>query len=615
MSSNGRSGAVIRFFVHPAALAAAASVAVRLVAGLAGVSQNPILTSRQLDTGYYLAWANDIAHGDVMGRGGIVGGAPFILNPLYAYVLAPLVAAIEAPWTAVVVAQALLAGATAALVAVAAGRFFGRAAAWTAGMAVAFSTALVQLDAHVAVSGLAAFLTAGAVFASAPAREGSIGRGHGPVARGLWLGIGALARPITPVALPFFAWSEWKRDAAGRARRLALLAAGFAACVLPCLFRNWTVSGEPVVFTTASGLNLLIGNNPQSRHYRSMVNPIGSFEPQRMHVDARAYVVERQGGDPSASQVSSYFTGLAFDELMRQPGDSLAFYAQKVRWFASPAEVPSTASLATDLRFAPILRVAFVPTWFLVAAGLVGLVLHRRRRDVVCGPGALVLAHVFVLTLVFPISHYRSPAIPALAVLAGGAVEAALAAWRTRARARTWTIAGAVAAVAVVGALPPQPDSGRHADAMLLAFDARDRGRLDEAIAYSEDARAAFHEEFPDEPDLIPAWVLRATIELKRERYPDAIAALDRVLELQPRNWRARLDRSRASRLVGRFDLAESDAVEVLRERPDEPTAHLRLGEVLFVTGRRAAAIDHLRRAVDAGLVLDPDLQRALQLR
>jgi tetratricopeptide (TPR) repeat protein len=615
LTSNGPSSAVIRFFVHPAALAAAAAVAVRLVAGLAGLSQNPILTSRQLDTAYYLAWAADIANGDVLGREGIVGGEPFILNPLYAYVLAPLVGASQEPWTRIVVAQALLAGATAALAALAAQRFFGRTAAWTAGLAVAFSAALVQLDAHVAVSGLAAFLTAGAVFASAPAREGASGRGHGPVARGLWLGLGALARPITPVALPFFAWAEWKRDAAGRTRRLALLAGAFVACALPSLLRNWSVSGEPVLFTTSSGLNLHIGNNAESRRVRTMASQHTSFEPRRMHDDARAYAFEREHRVLSRSEVSSFFTRLAVDELLREPGPSLAFYANKARWFASPAEVPSTASLSTDLRFAPVLHVAFVPTWIVAAAGLVGLVLHRRRRDVLCGPGALVLAHLFVLTLVFPISHYRSPAIPALAVLAGGAVEAAVAAWRANARGRTCAIAGAVAAVAALGAVPPQPDAGRHADAMLLGYDARDRGRFDEAIAYAEEARTAYREDIGDGRDLAPAWVLRASVELVRRRYPDAIAALDHVLELQPQNVGARLDRSKAARLTGRFQLAESDAREVLRDRPDEPAAHLRLGEVLFVTGRRAEAVEHLLRAEAGGIALDPELRRALPLR
>ena len=587
----------------------------RLAAGLAGLSQNPILTSRQLDTGYYLTWAADIANGDVLGREGIVGGAPFILNPLYAYVLAPLVGASQEPWTTIVVAQALLAGATAALAALAAQRFFGKTAAWTAGLAVAFSAALVQLDAHVAVSGLAAFLTAGAVFASAPPREGASGRGHGPLARGLWLGIGALARPITPVALPFFAWFEWKRDAAGRARRLALLGGAFAACAIPCLLRNWTVSGEPVLYTTASGLNLHIGNNADSRAARTMVSPHTRFEPRQMHADARDFVVYRTGRDPSPSEVSSYFTRLAIDEALRDPGATAGFAAQKARWFASPVEVPSTASLATDLRFTPLLRIAFVPTWLLAAAGLAGLILHLRRRDVVCGPGALVLAHVFVLMLVFPISHYRSPSIPALAVLAGGAVEAALAAWRSGARGPTCAIAGAVAAVAVLGALPPQPDRGRHADAMLLGYDARDRGRFDEAIAYAEEARAAYREDLGGGRDFGPAWTLRASVELMRSRYAEAIGALDQLLELEPKNWPARLDRSRAARLVGRMQLAESDARQALLDRPDVPAAHLRLGEVLFVTGRRAEAIEHLLRAQAGGIVLDPELRRALPLR
>src|SRR5262249_44949053 len=155
------------FFKHPAAVCGLAALGVRLAAGLQSVAVNPLLRDLQLDSLYYVRWAGDIAAGDWTGRGGKAGGAPFVLNPLSASGLAPIVGAFADPVVPVLVFQSILAAATTALAVVAARRFFGTVAAWTAGAAVAFSAALAQLDMHVAVSGLAAFLTAGAVFASA----------------------------------------------------------------------------------------------------------------------------------------------------------------------------------------------------------------------------------------------------------------------------------------------------------------------------------------------------------------------------------------------------------------------------------------------------------------
>jgi tetratricopeptide (TPR) repeat protein len=592
-------------FDHPAPLCAVAAAAVRLTAGFSALSQNPLLSKRQLDSAYYVAWAREIGGGDLGSAHGIVAGSPFILNPLYAYVLAPVTAPFADPAIPVLVLHAVLAAATTALAVVAARRFFGLAAAWTAGIAVAFSTALVQLDTHVAVSGLAAFLTAGAVFASAPPREGGSGRGHGPVAAGLWLGIGALARPITPMALPFFAWNEWKRRSSRRLAGAAIVVATFAACALPSLVRNWAVTGEPIVYTSASGLNLEIGNNPLSRKFRTMVSPLTHFEPVEMHRDARDLVARELRREPTYSEVSTWFTGRAVEEFVRAPAASLAFCAQKARWFWSPAEVPSSASLATDLRFAPLLRLAFVPTWFVAAAALVGLIVHRRRRDVVCGPGAMFVAHVAVLTLVFPLSHYRSPAIPALAVLAGGSVHAAIEAWRAGARRTTWTIVTGVVAVVVAGALPPQPARLREADAMNLAISSRDSRKWDDAVAYVREAMDVFREDWPGEPEQARPWIVLGEIEAYRGHYADALTAFDRGLAIAPGNLFARLEMSRTARLSGDFPRAELAARRVVDAQPGFALAHAALGEALLMTRGAADA----RREFEIARDLDPHVQ------
>jgi MYXO-CTERM domain-containing protein len=597
----------VPLFELAAPAAAVLAAAVRLTAGFAAISQNPLLSKRQLDSAYYIAWAREIGAGDWTSANGIVAGSPFILNPLYAYVLAPVTSPFADPAVPVLVLHSVLAAATAFLAAVAARRFFGVLAAWVAGLAVAFSTALVQLDVHVAVSGLAAFLTAGAVFASAPPREGSSGRGHGPLAAGLWLGLGALARPITPLALPFFAWNEWKRRTSRRGVGVAILVGAFAACALPSLLRNWAVTGEPIVYTSASGINLEIGNNPLSRKFRTMVSPLTRFEPIEMHREARQVVAAALRREPTFSEVSGHFSGRAVDEFFREPAASAAFYAQKARWFASPVEVPSSASLATDLRFTPLLRLAFVPTWLLAAAGLVGLVVHRRRREVVCGPGALVLAHVAVLTLVFPLSHYRSPAIPALAVLAGGAVHAAVLAWRAGARRTTWAIVAGVAGVAAVGACPPQPARMREADALNLAINFRDRGEFDKALGFVHEAMDVFREDWPDEPERATPWIVLGEIEVGRGRPMEALPAFQRGLAIAPGHHFARLEMSRAARLAGEFELAESAAREVTEALPQLAIAHALLGEALLMTRGPAEA----RHEFETARALDPRVEIA----
>jgi hypothetical protein len=120
------------FFDHPARVSAALALALRAACAALALEHNPLVSRPQLDSAYYAQWAREIARGDLAGAGGIVGGAPFILNPLYAYVIAPFAALAEDPTAAVVFFQAGLGAGTAALAALAAQRLFGRAAAWTA---------------------------------------------------------------------------------------------------------------------------------------------------------------------------------------------------------------------------------------------------------------------------------------------------------------------------------------------------------------------------------------------------------------------------------------------------------------------------------------------------
>ena len=426
---------------RPLLVCAAAAALVRGAASWQAFTASPLVHRPQLDALFYASWALDIAGGDVLGRGGAVGGQPLFLNPLYAYVLAPFALAAGKgliPW--VLGFQALLGGATTALAADTARRLFGTAAAWTAGVAVALSTALVHLDTHLSVSGLAAFLAAGAVWCAAlPARDcDRLGGAHGPLAAGLWLGLGALARPITPLVLPFHAWLLARRASPGRRRAIALaVVVTFGLTALPSLLRNGLVSGEWAVYTRASGANVYLGNSEAARRHRTMSS--GGrfrFNPFQMHEDVRQHLAPRLGPDATWGEISDTLQRDAVAEMLRAPAAATAFLVHKARWFATPREVPSSANLAVDREFAPLLRLGCVPSWLIVAVGGLGLLLHVRRSDVLLGVGAPALAHVAVLTLVFPLSHYRSPALPAAAVLAGGAVAWALGAWAARRRWR-----------------------------------------------------------------------------------------------------------------------------------------------------------------------------------
>jgi len=527
---------------------------------------NAGLQKPMLDAWYFLEWAHDIATGDPLGRHGVVHGEPFLFNPLYAYVIAPIVGAFGEKPAPVIVFQVLLAGATAALAAAAARRFAGNVAAWTAGIAVAFSTPLVHLDEYVAVSGLAAFLVAGACFACAP-KENEKERGHGPLAAGIWLGLSALARPVAMFALPFVAWMYARRETK-RLRAAALVVLPVVLLAGLSLARNWSVAGERVVFTAANGQNLHLGNNPAARRLRTMTTNEFVFDPQSMHEDAQFRVGVELGREPTRGEISDYYARRAWRELIDKPGESLAWYFHKTRWFFSSLETGSTADYDFDVGLAPLLRLGFVPTWLLASMAVAGAAIGWKKRGLLAGPGALVLAHVAACTLSFPLSHYRSPAVPAMAVLAGVAVAAAvegLRASNARPLATTIVVTGFVAAL---GALEPQPLYPRH---VLLANRALGERYSGSARDEQGDPEAAARDYDAAERDLREALSI----------WPEFLGA-KRVL----------VDVDRARR---RPDLALVWAQELVEAQPWNPEYGVTLARIEHELGRGIEARDRLR--------------------
>lgn len=556
-------GAKVRGCVRdPRLVCAVLAMVLRAAAAAASWRVNLIVHDARLDAAYYLQWAADIAGGDFAGTAGIVAGEPFLLNPLYAYLLAPVVAVFGQTTLAAIVPQVLLGGATAAITTEAARRYSGAVAGWCAGLAVAASASLVHLDSHVAVSGLAAFLIAGACLACAPAEPGADGAaapdpGRRALMAGLWLGLGALARPVAMLALPFVAWLV-ARDSRPRWRAPAVLVAVFGAFALLSFARNTWVSGEPAVFTAANGHNLYLGNNPVARRTHSMLTHDFRFSPRDMHLDSKLRVAAALGREPTRVEVANWYRDAALRELSNHPLDSLEHYANKARWFFSAAEVPSSADLVAEWRVAGVPRWAFVPTWLLAALGLAGVAVAWRQRELLLGPGALALAHFAACTAAFPLSHYRSPAVPALAVLAGAAVSAALP--RRRGGAGRWLPVLLVAAGAAgIGMLPPQPDplpTMRHYNDALMHVMAR----------RYEPARTE----------------LLAALELDQE-FPGTYLLLIRM-----------------AREEGRMDVATDVCAELVRRHPWNPLYRADLAELHWHAGAREDAVREMDALIDA---------------
>jgi tetratricopeptide (TPR) repeat protein len=314
------------------------------------------------------------------------------------------------------------------------------------------------------------------------------------------------------------------------------------------------------------------------------------FAPVEMHEDARQRVGFALGRDPTRSEVSAWYRGAALREWIDAPGDSAAFFAHKLRWFLSPAEPPSSADLATDTERVPWLRAACVPTWLLAALAIVGAWLGGRDRALLLGAGGLVVAHAVTCMLAFPLSHYRAPAIPALAILAGvGVAEVLRGAKRDRNGAIRLLLIGTIAAW-----FPPQPGD---VEAVLHA------NRANDAIQ-ARDAETALREgkqAFDAEPHWTGALLTMANAHLLAGNLELARAHAELAVRRQPWNVAAVRFRALLDLDLRQPDAAVAAAEALVKSLPWSAEARGVRGEIRAFTGNILGAKEDLAWAMERG--------------
>ncbi len=109
------------------------------------------------------------------------------------------------------------------------------------------------------------------------------------------------------------------------------------------------------------------------------------------------------------------------------------------------------------------------------------------------------------------------------------------------------------------------------------------------------------------DPDCAPGWQIRGVLALLQDRGPAALEALQRAVELQPKDAASWTNLGIAQHQAGQVEAAASSLARAIRLQPGLAKAEHNLGVLLHEQGRLEAAERHLRRALAA----DPAYARA----
>lgn len=300
--------------------------------------------------------------------------------PLYRYFLAASQLTLGEGLRSVVLVQNLLGALTCGLAYRIGHRLHAPRVGWCAGLLCAFCPFLAYYE---WTTYIAAFATLAATVAidravALQARwHAGAPIGTALVAAGATAGVAILARPnLGLFLLAVLAWVAL-RPGAPLARLGRVAAVGLAASLViaPFSLRNWIAGGEAVALTSNGAVNVYVGNNPEADGtYR---NPPSTVDPEQ-------------------------FLPIARDFILNDTGAWLALTGRKLEL------------IAAERQLLPLL-----------ALGLAGWVVARRRREprtyAVSAMAAGVLA---VPVLFFVHDRFLLPAVPALAVLGGFALDA-----------------------------------------------------------------------------------------------------------------------------------------------------------------------------------------------
>jgi len=607
---------------RPALLVFGLALAARLV-HLAAIRSLPWFDTPIVDGANYARLAGLIASGDLLG-----GRVAFWQPPLYSYFMALPFALFGPRMLPVYLLQAGLGALTCLLTGCLGARLYGERAGVAAGVVMALWGPLVYFDLQPLVPVVHLALAAAGLLVVT--RAGLDGGGRGAwVGGGALFGLAAIATPNIALTVP--AVAAWARRRAGRSAALRFLLAA-ALPILAVGARNLLVAGEPVLVSSNGGINFFIGNNADyDRTVRA--RPGGEFER-----------IAQEPGDQGivgAAAQSRWFSARAGDFLRAYPGPALRLYLRKILDLVAGREIPRNENMYDYRAASPLLAALLwragvaVPFGLFAPLALAGLVAGWRVRKpsgAMPAPGeaaarsgtALLLLYAgfyaMSVVLFFPTDRYRLPLVPIVAVLAGRAISAGVAAWRRPALGAAF-VAGLL--VFNLDAAVPQ-ESWPEEAALNRAYALRVAGRTTEARAAYLEARrlnprrldphnalgalAAAEGDWPAAeahyrdlvalaPDFVEAHALLGQALQEQKKTPEARAEWVLATRLAPAAGQPLAELSLSYLEEGVLETAFDYATRAVGARPDLPETHFARAMAARALRRREVALPEMEAA------------------
>jgi 4-amino-4-deoxy-L-arabinose transferase-like glycosyltransferase len=536
------------------------ALAVRFIY-IAEFSSSPFFSHPIIDGRAYYDWAKDIVSRSFF------GDTVFFQNPLYPYFLAGLIAVFGAgSFAAYFVVQTLVGAAAVVIIYYLAKEAFDKRVALLAALLAALYRMNVYYDVSMDktfLETMLANLTLLMLLIAVKKKKSYVW-----LLAGVAFGLTFVSRGNFGLILPFLLFWIWRvsKPEAATLKRAGIFLAGAALMVIPVTIRNAAVSGQFVLVTSHTGLNLWIGNNPANRTGAYEVPETVRASPKWERADFLKYAAEKTGKpDITDSEASSFYTGRAVAFAFENTSEFLDLTWKKILLFIGNHEIADNHSIYFDKERSTILSILPMPFAILFGLCVMGMVFTWSRRHLLFYIFIFSYSAAVIVTFVF--SRYRMPVVGVMAVFAASGVVYTLDAVKNK---NSWklfwpALGGAVACfLSFVTGLPAENRMQdlvvRHQNLVSVYLE---QGKYNDACAEIERMRSTLNSFRPDtaEPDY-----LLAKINFERGgRYIERALPYARAAREKPTAWldkgEVRVKCAEISATAGKFEEARDEFI------------------------------------------------------
>jgi len=378
---------------------------------------NPSFEYPMVDELWHLNWAKEIFSESFW------GDEAYFRGPLYPYFLAFIykIAGSSIFWTRLI--QSLIGSCSAILVYAIGFKLFSKQIGIMAGFAYTAYGTIIFYETMLLIPVLYIFLLLASFYYLILIKDQTEIRAW--IQAGICLGLAAVARPNILLLTPLIMlWIYFGFRKLANSKKLIIPLVYFLGILIPVLsvtVRNYVVTGEVILISSQGGVNLYIGNNPDTEGLTMLMPEVRldeSISWSQFAGATRSAAESETGTKLTASEESSFWTTKAIDFIIKNPGKFISITFKKLVYFLVGFENSDNADIYYSRNYSSLFSILlwqsplYFPFGLIFPLAIIGVISQWNRRRELALLFIMIVGYIPTVILFLVTARHRLPVIP-----------------------------------------------------------------------------------------------------------------------------------------------------------------------------------------------------------